>query len=289
MSDFLNEINEMPSGGSSSTFNSNGYFGLRYITNEEVFITFLTDLRRSLKINRHFDKPAKQYRTCNKTYVGMKGDCNDCESAVKETKRTSPTRFFLVYNHNIAANPVGKRDDGTEYIKNPLQIYGAKQGDGGENFLAIEDNNGEDPNFYYDDPKNPKKVNPELLKENGLFFTESGTDKVWKIKRTGGKDPATGKESKTVYPPIAMAEHKEVRRELKLDKDALIQVPRAIREAVNKLTLDDLAPHYLAQLFDIRWAPELEAHGIFPPAENSRIGDAPKEEAKDREAAGAKL
>ncbi len=45
----------------------------------------------------------------------------------------------------------------------------------------------------------------------------------------------------------------------------------------------------LAQLFDIRWAPELEAHGIFPPAENSRIGDAPKEEAKDREAAGAKL
>lgn len=284
----LDELNNLESGGRSSGFNSNAYFGVRYVNNEEIFIVFLTDLLRSLKINRHFDKPAKQFRTCNKTYVGKNGDCTDCGSSLKELKRTSPGRYFLVANLNTMFNPIGKKDDGTEYVKNFLQIYTAKQGDGGENFMAIEDNNGEDPKYYYDDPKNPDKVNPELLKENGLFFTESGQDKVWKIKRNGGKDPVTGLQDKVSYPPISMVEHKDVRKALGLEKDTLIRVPKEIRDAVNKLTLKDLAGHYLTQVNDINWEPFAKL-GVFPPGEGSRIGDAPKEEVKDREAAGAKL
>jgi hypothetical protein len=285
----LDELNSMESGGKSSSFNSNAYFGIRYVDNEEVFITFLTDLKRSLKINRHYDKPNKQFRTCNKTYTGKNGDCEDCESSNKELKRTSPTRYFLVYNHNVAANPVGKKENGEEFHKNPLQIYAAKQGEGGENFMAIEDNNGEDPSYYYDNPKNLALANPELLKENALFFNESGQDKVWKIKRNGGKK-ADGTTEKTSYPPIALAEHREVRKALNLDKDALIKVPTEIRDAVNKLTLTDLAGHYLTQVNDVKWEP-FNKLGVFAPTEGSRVGDLPKEEAKkgDREAAGAKL
>lgn len=270
----LETLDSVESGSKSSSFNSNAYFGIRYVNNEDIFIVFLTDMKRSLKIVRHFDKSKKQYRTCNKTYTPKNPQCDDCEDSNKELSRTSPTRFFLVANLNVMFDPIGTRDDGTTYKKNFLQIYAAKQGEGGENFSMIEDQNGEDPSYYYDDPKNPFKVNPELLKENGLFFTESGQDKVWRIKRTGGKDPKTGKETKTVYPPIALTEHKEVRKALGLEKDTLIQVPKDIREAVNKLTLHDLAPHYLSQVSDIKWEP----FELSPPGEGSRIGDEPKED-----------
>lgn len=281
----LDQLESVESGSKSSGFNPNSYFSIRYVDEEDVFIIFVTDMKRSLKIVRHYDKPKKQYRTCKKTY-GKNVECGDCENSDKGISRTSPSRYFLVFNLNVFFNPIGKKDDGTEYRKNPFQIYRATQGEGGENFSMIEDMNGEDPMFYYDDPKNPQKVNPELLKENALFFSETGQDKVWRIKRTGGKDPHTGKETKMSYPPIAQVEHRDVRKSLKLEKDALIAVPKELRALADKLTLLDLAPHYLSQVSDIDWVPfELE-----PPKEGSRIGDPPKEDAKsDREAAGAKL
>ncbi len=278
----LEDLESVGSNNRTSSFNPNSYFGVRYVDEEDIFIIFVTDLKRSILLQRQYDKPKKQYRTCQRTY---KRPCEDCESSDKNLSRTSPSRYFLVFNLNVFFNPIGKKDDGTEYRKNPFQIYRATQGEGGENFTMIEDQNGEDPLYYYDDPKNKFKVNPELLKENLLFFTDSGQDKVWRIKRTGGKDPVTGKETKMSYPPIAMVEHSQVRKALKLEKDTHIAVPKNFRDQVNKLTIHDLAPHYLAQVPDIDWV----AFEMEPPKEGSRIGDEPKEESNSREAAGAKL
>lgn len=257
------------------SYNTNAYGNLILDENEEVLGIYLVDWDRALKTKEHFDKDQKKMVICNETYYEDDGKtrrvCEWCNSEDDRTSNYTVFKNFLFWNLS-AEGTTRKTRDGEEYAVRPIQIHKARLGANGENFSFMMEKNGDKSNFYSDgsDLPDPKA----LKKDNALLFSENGNDRIWGIKKVAAGE---GKKKKVSYPVIQPIELRDAQKRLDR-KDQVIKVPDDIRDAFNKCTLMDLAPHYLANIGNVDW----DQWGLEPPEEGSRIGDPPENDKESR-------
>jgi hypothetical protein len=262
---------------SRASFDSNAYWGMRLEDNKPQLITVLTDHRRSLNSILHFVKSGKsgRYKLCEAKTYGKA--CKHCEAGGDEAKQTQ-MRSFLVYNHSVEGKTKDSKDGSKTYDINPLQVLQLRMGEGGLNFTQVKELNG-DPDSYYDSKfkgeKSDQTPDPKKLKANALMFKENGMDEIFAVQRTNKND-------KKSYPPLMPTRHDAAQKTLGRG-DKIVKVPDEVREAVNSLSMNDLAPHYLAPfgLTEEEW----ELWELQPPAKGSRIGDKVEEDEKNSDKA----
>ena len=265
-------------------FDSNCYWRLSQEDNETLVITPAVDLARTLNSITHYDNGATgpKYRWCSQKTYGK--ECDDCANKNKDISRQNQKRSILVFNHSAVGKKKKSKDGTKEYEANPLQIMTIGVGEGGSLMAQLKDLNGDLKAYYkIKDGESLSEMapDPELLKGNEFLFNQdTGKDQLFGFTKTVSGE---GNKKKVSYTLTPMS-HTQAQKKLGTDKQ--VKVPDDVRAKLDKLTLTDLAPHYIASnnFGNTDWAEwELE-----PPAKGSRIGD-PVEEETDKDSAKAKL
>lgn len=265
-------------------FDSNCYWRLSVEDNQTIYLTPAVDLARTLNSITHYDPNAKgaKYSWCDhKTY---KRECELCDSKDKGISRQNQKRSILVYNHSVVGVKKKSKDGTKEYEPNPLQILTVGVGQEGALFAQLKDLNG-DLRAYYKvkDDESTAGLAPDpklLLKNEFMFNQDTGKDQIFAFTKTVSGE---GSKKKTTY-DLSQVSHSQAQKKLGTDK--IVKIPDEVRAELNKLTLIDLAPHYISSnnFGNTDWA----AWGMEPPAKGSRIGD-PKEDESNSDSDKAKL
>lgn len=268
----------------SAGFDSNCYWRLSQEDNSTVYITPAVDLARTLNSITHFDQAAKgkKYSWCDhKTYDR---ECEKCDSKDKGISRQNQKRSILVYNHSVVGKKKKSKDGTKEYEPNPLQILTVGVGQEGALVAQLKDLNGDLKSYYkLKDGEGISTKAPDaklLLKNEFMFNQDTGKDQIFAFTKTVSGE---GNKKRTTY-DLSQISHSQAQK--KLDTDKMVKIPDDIREQLNKLTLAELAPHYISSNgFDNTDWP---AWGLEPPAKGSRIGDKDEDES-DKDSDKAKL
>lgn len=281
MSNSILDTQEEQQADRRQSFDTNCYWRVSVEDNQTIYLTPAVDLARTLNSITHYDPNAKgaKYSWCDhKTY---KRECELCDSKDKGIARQNQKRSILVYNHSVVGVKKKSKDGTKEYEANPLQILTVGVGQEGALMAQLKDLNGDLKAYYKlkseEESIAGKAPDPTLLLKNEFMFNQdTGKDQIFAFTKTVSGE---GSKKRTTY-DLNQVSHSQAQKKLGTDK--IVKIPDDTRAQLNKLTLMDLAPHYIASnnFGNTDWT----AWGMEPPAKGSRIGD-PVEESSDSEKA----
>lgn len=285
MSNSILDTQEEKQADKSAGFDSNCYWRVSQEDNSTIYFIPATDLARSLNSITHYDNAAKgkKYSWCEHKTYGR--ECEKCSHKDKKISKQNQKRSLLIYNLSVVGKLKTPKNGGEPYQPNPLQILTVGVGQEGALMAQLKDLNGDMLSYYKlkdGEGVSTKAPDPKLLLKNEFMFNpDTGKDQIFSWTKTVSGE---GSQKKYDYDLNAVT-HSQAQKKLGWG-DKQVKIPDDIREELNKLTLADLAPHFISSLgYDLTdWA----AWGLEPPAKGSRIGD-PKEEESDKDSEKAKL
>ena len=239
---------------------------------------YLTDYLRMMRMASHWNPKNKCFDICNSMY---KRPCTVCEptAALKaqgeRANAASITRDGFFWNFE-KVDSTRVSDKGTEYDEEPLLIVGNKSGQAGINLKTLLEANCEHPDFpephdFYDNDGKTYTINKSNLVNCRLMYDSNGKDKIWQLRKVVTIDPKTGKAGRPNYP-----EPKEIsidKAKKNLGPQAVLSVPKEVRDHFDSLNLKDLAPFYFVHYGNVDW----KALGLEQPKEGQKLVIAKKE------------